>query len=284
MAPLTRRGFLGRALLGLGGLGASAFVYAHWIEPHWVSIVRRDMPIANLPDFWNGKVLAQVSDLHFGPADNDDYLCNAIRHATMELGADLLAITGDFMTCVDAEQVDRTARGLERVPLPPQGAVAILGNHDYGLGYKRSHVADRLSRRLDDLGIPVLRNASRSLRGLRIVGVDDYWGPYFDIAGAMASGNVEEPTIALCHNPDGADKPGWGSFRGWILSGHTHGGQCRLPGCAPPVMYVENRLYSQGAFDLGDGRWLYVNPGLGYSHRLRFAVRPEITLFTLRAA
>ncbi|MFO0865448.1 MAG: metallophosphoesterase [Gemmataceae bacterium] len=284
MSKLTRRGFLGRALLGLGGLGASAFVYAHWIEPYWVSIVRRDMPIANLPSFWNGKVLAQVSDLHFGPANNDEYLRNAIQSATTEFGADLLAITGDFMTCVEAEQVDRTARGFEGITLPPQGAVAILGNHDYGNTYRRPFVADRLSRLLADVGIPMLRNSSRSIRGLRIVGVDDYWGPNFDIAAAMASGDPNEPTIALCHNPDGADKPGWGNYQGWILSGHTHGGQCKVPGCAPPVMYVENRRYSQGAFDLGDGRWLYVNPGLGYSHRLRFSVRPEITLFTLRTA
>jgi predicted MPP superfamily phosphohydrolase len=284
MAKLTRRGFLGQAFLGLGGLGASAFVYAHWIEPHWVSIVRRDMPIANLPAFWNGKVLAQVSDLHFGPANNDDYLRRTIESVTTELGADLLAITGDFMTCVESEQVDRTARGLEGISLPPQGAIAILGNHDYGNTFRRFQVADRLSRQLAGVGIPVLRNSSRSIHGLRIVGMDDYWGPYFDIAAAMASGDPSEPTIALCHNPDGADKPGWGDYRGWILSGHTHGGQCRIPGCAPPVMYVENRRYTQGAFDLGDGRWLYVNPGLGYSHRLRFAVRPEITLFTLKTA
>lgn len=281
---ITRRGFLGTALGGLCATGLGGFVYAHWIEPYWVSVVRHDMHIANLPAFWDGKILAQVTDLHFGPADNDDYLTRSIRFATTECGADLLAITGDFMTCVDAEQVDRVARAFENIPLPPQGAVAILGNHDYGHDYVRSHVADRLTRFIENQGITMLRNTSRSIHGLRIVGMDDYWGPYFDIARGMASGDPSEPTLVLCHNPDGADKAGWGDYRGWILSGHTHGGQCRCPGFTPPVMCVENRRYSQGKFDLGDGRTLYVNPGLGYSHRLRFAVRPEITLFTLRAA
>lgn len=284
MTKTTRRGFLGRALLGMAGVTASSLAYAYWIEPFWVSVVRLDMPIAGLPPFWNGKVLAQVSDLHFGPADNDAYLRNAIRHASAECGADLLAITGDFMTCEGAEEIDRTSRGLEGIPLPPLGAVAILGNHDYGRHWRQEHVADRLCRRLDDLGIGVLRNECRSIRGLCFAGVDDYWSPRFDVARTMASGKADEPTIALCHNPDGADRPGWGSYRGWILSGHTHGGQCRMPFLPPPVTCVDNPRYAQGIYDLGNGRTLYINPGLGYSHRLRFVVRPEISLFTLRAA
>jgi hypothetical protein len=88
----------------------------------------------------------------------------------------------------------------------------------------------------------------------------------------------------LCHNPDGADQPGWGDYQGWILAGHTHGGQCRPPFCRPPCLPVENPRYVAGEVDLGDGRRLYINRALGHLLRLRFNVRPEITAFRLTRA
>ncbi|MEO1082736.1 MAG: hypothetical protein AAFY88_00695, partial [Acidobacteriota bacterium] len=75
----------------------------------------------------------------------------------------------------------------------------------------------------------------------------------------------------------------WHDFSGWILSGHTHGGQCKPPFLPPPILPVENRRYTAGAFELEGGRRLYINRGLGYLKRVRFNVRPELTLFTLRA-
>ena len=72
--------------------------------------------------------------------------------------------------------------------------------------------------------------------------------------------------------------------RGWILSGHTHGGQCKPPFLPPPIIPVKNKRYTAGEFDLGDGRPLYINRGLGHLIRARFNARPEVTVFRLRAA
>jgi len=47
---------------------------------------------------------------------------------------------------------------------------------------------------------------------------------------------------------------------------------------------VRNRRDTAGAFALDGGRTLYVNGGVGHLWRVRFNVRPEITLFTLRDA
>jgi hypothetical protein len=96
--------------------------------------------------------------------------------------------------------------------------------------------------------------------------------------------NPAEAALVLCHNPDAADEPVWAGYRGWILAGHTHGGQCKPPFLPPPLLPVKNRRYTCGAFDLGDGRNLYISRGLGYLRRVRFGVRPEITLFRLVAA
>jgi uncharacterized protein len=94
----------------------------------------------------------------------------------------------------------------------------------------------------------------------------------------------KDVNLVLCHNPDVADLPIWKGYQGWILSGHTHGGQCKPPFLPPPILPVRNRRYTAGEIDLNDGRRLYINRGLGYFRRVRFNVRPEITVFALTRA
>jgi hypothetical protein len=90
--------------------------------------------------------------------------------------------------------------------------------------------------------------------------------------------------IVLSHNPDTADLPGWGAYSGWILSGHTHGGQCKPPFLPPPLLPVRNRRYTCGEFELAGGRRLYISRGVGHLQRVRFNVRPEITVFRMERA
>jgi predicted MPP superfamily phosphohydrolase len=80
------------------------------------------------------------------------------------------------------------------------------------------------------------------------------------------------------------DLPGWGAFNGWVLAGHTHGGQCKAPFLPPPILPVKNKRYSSGEFALAGGRRLYINRGVGTYLPVRFNVRPEVTVFTLEAS
>ena len=79
--------------------------------------------------------------------------------------------------------------------------------------------------------------------------------------------------------PKAVDRPDWSGYRGWVLSVHTHGGQCK-----PPLLPVANRRYTSGEFDLWDGRRLYINRGLRHLLRVRFNAPPEITVFELLSA
>lgn len=254
--------------------------YAWRFEPHWVQVVRRDMPLAGLPSVLTGRTVAQVSDLHVGPVVDSDHLIAALRYLHA-LQPDLIVLTGDFMTCWRGEQVDEAAGVLEHLPPAPLGRVAVLGNHDYGESWRYNEVAERLAVRLADLGITLLRNANCNIDGLQVVGIDDFWTQNFRPADALAGVDLTSDSIILCHNPDAADVPVMKGFRGWMLSGHTHGGQCKPPFLPPPLLPVRNRRYTCGAFDLGDGRSMYINRGLGYIRRVRFNARPEITLFRL---
>ena len=84
-----------------------------------------------------------------------------------------------------------------------------------------------------------------------------------------------------CHNPDGVDLLGWQNYHSWILSGHTHGGQCKPPFLPPPLLPVINRRYTSGEFDLSGSRRLYISRGIGHIMKVRFNMRPEVTLFEL---
>ena len=95
----------------------------------------------------------------------------------------------------------------------------------------------------------------------------------------MQNFDREKANIALCHNPDVCDLDI--GFDSWILSGHTHGGQCKAPFLPPPLLPVKNKKYASGEIDLEDGRTLYINRAIGHLWQVRFNVRPEITIFEL---
>src|SRR5581483_6522668 len=132
------------------------------------------------------------------------------------------------------------------------------GNHDYGLGWNNPAAADALVRAVTASGVTVLRNAARDVDGLTVIGLDDLWDGRFDPGAVSAELGRETASVVLCHNLDAADRPRWSGYRGWILSGHTHGGQVKPPFLPPPLLPVTNRRYTAGPFDLYDGRWLYV--------------------------
>jgi predicted MPP superfamily phosphohydrolase len=209
---------------------------------------------------------------------------DALRTAAA-LEPDLVALTGDFVSYRTAHECEELARVLRWLPRGRLGTVAALGNHDYGDGWRQLDVADAVSDVVRDAGATVLRNARVELAGLQLAGLGDLWSPEYPAAAAAVAGlDRAAPTVVLCHNPDALDWPMWDGVRGWVLAGHTHGGQCKPPFLPPPILPVHNKRYSAGALDVGPGRTLYVNRGLGHLYQVRFNVRPEITLFTLETA
>lgn len=283
---MRRREFLWRGALAAGAGAAGLTGYTVGVEPEWLEIVRRDLPIIGLPATLAGATLVQVSDVHVGPLVSDDYVVRTFAR-TAALRPDLVVVTGDMLT-------HRASRGeaqyaqlravLAHLPRGRLATLAILGNHDYGPGWQDAQVATRVHDELERAGARVLRNDACNVAGLDVVGVEDLWSGRADARLALARRTGAGPTLALCHNPDGTDELDWGDHRGWILAGHTHGGQCRLPFLPPPILPVRNRRYAAGEVSAPGGRTLYVNRGVGFTLPVRFNVRPEVTLFTLRPA
>ena len=274
----TRRRFLA----GLVAAPIVTALYTWRIEPTWVEFVHRDLPIANLPSGLVGKTLVQLSDIHIGSQVADDHITDVFARVAA-LQPDIVVHTGDLITYAGPKTLEKARTLLGAFPRGKLGTFATLGNHDYGKRWSEPEVARQVAGLLDHAGCTVLRNQQAEVAGLKIIGLDDLWGRQFRPQLVLPQLAPGEPALVLSHNPDTCDRPGWSGYRGWILAGHTHGGQCKPPFLPPPLLPVRNRRYTAGAFDLGDGRNLYINRGVGHLLRVRFNVRPEVTVFRLTA-
>jgi hypothetical protein len=280
MDAMDRRQFLRYGMGTFVACAAGIGGYTWQVEPHFVETVHRLLPIEHLPTRLRGNKLVHVSDFHVGPYVDSDYLTSTFRKIR-SMNPDIITITGDLITYRGPEQFTQLKSILKEFPHGRRATVAILGNHDYGRAWSEPHVADRVLSEMTSAGITVLRNEAYDVDGLLLIGMDDLWAGRFVPQEVIRVCQPSRAAIVLCHNPDALDRPGWGDYVGWVLSGHTHGGQCKPPFLPPPLLPVQNHQYISGELKLSDGRRVYINRGLGHLLKVRFNVRPEITLFTL---
>jgi predicted MPP superfamily phosphohydrolase len=279
---LTRRAFLRRLLIagaGLGAAGSACGAYARLLEPRWFEVEHISVALARLPQAMDGFTVAHLSDLHTGPYLGPAELALAVD-TVKGLTPQAIVISGDFVS-----RGNDWHRAELLAPLAslraPFGVFAVLGNHDHWTDPAR--VASAVQR----LGITVLANSSRQWsdtgQGLWLLGVDDIWVGAGSLETALAGVPEDACRLLLVHEPDFADR----SARLGIdlqLSGHSHGGQVRLPLVGAPLLPQWGRKYPIGLQPAG-ASWVYTNRGLGVvDPPLRLNCRPEITLLTLRTS
>ncbi len=224
-----------------------------------------------MPAVFDRLRVVQLSDIHHSLFISLPKVEWAVETAN-RLEADVVALTGDFVT-FSPDYVRPVSRALGKLKAP-MGVFAVLGNHDYRVG------ADFIARELRRHGIQVLRNRHTALRRghhkLWLAGVDDLWYSC-DLARA-ARGIPAGPKILLCHNPLIISQAARYGFD-LVLSGHTHGGQVRLPGLKS--FYRSARFWT--GWDRLHHTQIYVNRGLGQVVvPFRLGCPPEIALFELR--
>ena len=277
---MDRRKFI-RNSFGLAvGLGLGTCLYTWQVEPFWLEFVHHKLPIKNLPRHLIGKTVMQISDVHIGNMVDNQYLIDSFKLA-QEMNPDYVVYTGDFVSFEDKTQFSQLKKVMAHAVIGSVGTYGVLGNHDYGHNWSQPYVADKITSQLEASGITILRNQQEEKEGLNIIGFDDCWGTNFKPEAVMNQYDATKANLLLCHNPDVCDRDVWNGYQGWILSGHTHGGQCKPPFLPPPLLPVKNKLYTAGEIDLKDGRMLYINRAIGHLLQVRFNVRPEITVFEL---
>ena len=164
----------------------------------------------------------------------------------------------------------------------PDGVVAILGNHDYltDVGLIRTCIRQA--------GVTLLLNDVLTLRragsNLHVAGVDDVMEGRSRLDLVLQELPEDGAAILLAHEPDFADVASATGRFDLQLSGHSHGGQARVPVLGRAVLPPFSQRYTRGLHEVG-GMFVYTNRGLGtVNARLRFGCRPEITALTLRSS
>lgn len=241
-------------------------------------IVDIEVRLDRLPKALDGLTIAQITDVHVGPTIKRDYVRRIVNRVN-EIGADLVAITGDV---VDG----RVSRLMEHArPLADlkarYGSFVVTGNHEYYSG------ADEWLDAFRDLGLKTLENQHEVVEhngaSLVVGGVHDYK------ASAVNPDHVSDPALAaagapddavkilLAHQPRTADAAEAAGFD-LQLSGHTHGGQFW-----PWNHFVRfQQPYVAGLHQHGKMQ-IYTSRGTGYwGPPKRFGAPSEITRITLR--
>jgi uncharacterized protein len=279
--PTTRRKFL--KLAAAAGVTALTIDTA-LLEPNRPHIVRKDVRLKRWPSRLDGFTIALLSDFHY-----DAYFSVHPLRAAIDmvngLSPDLIVLTGDFVSAplIGSDQKASAAAEpcarLIRQMHAPHGLWAILGNHDYSTD--PAHVAAVLRSE----GIHVLENQSAAIEhdGTRfwLAGVNDVFADAADLDKTLHGVPSSEATVLLAHEPDYADYVA--KFPVDLqLSGHSHGGQVRLPLVLPLYLPELARKYVLGMYHIGP-LTLYTNAGLGTVNLpVRFNCPPEITLLTVR--
>lgn len=271
--------------LGLaGGIGAAWLAYeAGWRTPRRLAITTCDIA---LPSWRVAEPLRLLvmSDFHAcGPHMTARRLAAVVARA-QTLAPDLVLLLGDFV----ATHALRTGRLAPEAiadlldPLrAPLGVAAVLGNHDW------KEDPRRVRRALEAVDVRVLENEALRLRhhdqDFWLAGLEDGRFGLPDLARTLAPLDGDLPVILMSHSPDVfVDLP---AHVGLTVSGHTHGGQIRLPWLGPLLTCsAHGRRFAKGHVIEG-GRQLFVSSGLGCSVLpARLGVVPEIALLTLSGA
>jgi uncharacterized protein len=277
----SRRQFLLQSLnLGVVGASALATSYGIYEARKTPGLVKLDIPIARLPQAFDGFRIVQICDIHAGLTVDRDWVEKVVEEVQKQ-SADLIAFVGDM--------VDGSVPALETTVAPfmdlqaPYGKFFTTGNHEYYSGALPWIEHARV------LGFDVLMNEHRKIEkngsSIVLAGVTDYTaGQFFkdqasDPHKAVEGTSTEDVRILMAHQPRTLYQ--FGDLKiDFTMHGHTHGGQ----------FIPWNWFATIGQpFIKGLHRWneglVYVSKGTGYwGPPVRLGARSEVTVFSLRKA
>jgi len=274
---ITRRDFL-KLLTNASILSVGAITTLLVVENEKESPVveRVQIPIPGLPSSLEGFRIVQISDIHYYPFTTIELVDLMVRMSN-QLKPDLVVLTGDFIWH-EVEAIFDITSSLAQLNAK-YGVFAGLGNHEHWTDVKV------VTQGLEEARLPLLVNQGMPIPVgkdvLYLASLDDGWSGKPDLAGAMENWPSNAPTVLLMHEPDLAPKYAPDKRINLQLSGHSHGGQVRLPAVGPLILPYLSWKYPMGLYNI-DGMWLYTNRGIGTTNvPLRVNCAPEITELTL---
>lgn len=273
ITSLSRRRFL---TAGIGLIGGLFLGKACWYEPRTFVVEELQLSVAKIPPGPSLRIV-HLSDLHLRSLPNH---FAAAATTINELRPDLILLTGDYL---DQARKLEGALNFVKMLRSEGGIFAVQGNWEYWARLE----GEPLRRQLAKVGVDLLINERRDLliRGipLSILGID-YPSASHGLEKIRQTATGNRLNIVLSHVPAfGHDR--LAPVADLILSGHTHGGQVRLPYIHPFYLPRFSAPFVSGLYRVtANNIPLYVNRGMGTSVLpMRLFCQPEIALLQLHS-
>jgi uncharacterized protein len=248
-------------------------------EAHQARVISTSVTIRDLHSSLDGFRIVQMSDFHLYPYTQPELIQQAVNLCN-ETDPDLVVLTGDYVWR-QVGAIEELAHLFSNIRAK-HGVFAIVGNHDIRAG------VDTIVGSLQRHNIQVLVNQGALINEgegcFYLAGLDDGQIGHADPGKALAGAPPAVPVVLLVHEPDLADQMSMDSRIILQLSGHTHGGQVRLPHLGSMVLPYLGRKYDYGLYRVNQ-MWLYTSGGIGtISVPFRCRCPPEVTEITLLRA
>jgi predicted MPP superfamily phosphohydrolase len=256
---------------------AGTLVYGSLVAANQMVVERKTLRLPRWPKHLSGYRIGLLADLHV----RDRYtvaLTQRAVEAVLWEAPDTYVIAGDFVGYYKPEVPWLLEEALESFRRSGNPVLGVPGNHDYWSGNPTL-----LAPVLDGLGIRLLRNEVVSHDGIVWAGIDSYNAlhsdPFTTMAKAHQAVDDGQPVVAIWHEPDAVEFLPEGASL--MLSGHSHGGQFRLPWGWTPMHTRGGEKYVEGFYPDAPTP-VYVSRGLGTTGPpSRLGVLPEVTILTL---
>jgi predicted MPP superfamily phosphohydrolase len=265
------------------GTGTFLALYAYWVEPHRLTVVRQTLVSPKFPPGPPLRLL-HLADLHLERMTARE---EELQRLIKDLKPDAILFSGDFLNLSFAMDPEAWAdvRALLEEWKAPLGTFVVPGSPPVDLPEVLPHLLEGFThiRCLHGEKVPLRVNN----RTIDLVGLECTHKPFLDgpkLLAALGGAVCSRFTILLYHTPDLAPEAAEAGVD-LMLSGHTHGGQVRIPGMGavyPSSLY--GKRFEAGRYLL-DRMTLYVSRGIGMeglaAPRVRFLCSPEITLWEI---
>ncbi|MBN1264068.1 MAG: metallophosphoesterase [Anaerolineales bacterium] len=262
-------------------IGTVLVIYGFWIEPRQLRLTHQKLTAEGFKPARPLRLL-HLGDLHFErKTRREDQLLEMVR----ELQPDVILFSGDFLSysyTYDRETWS-AANAFLRSFSAPLGVFCVRGSPPVD-------PEPVLGEILQGTEFVRLQNEYRTVpfgeENFDLIGVNCSHNPEQDreLLQQAATGSHASLKILLYHSPDLAPEAAEAGIT-LQLSGHTHGGQVRLPGFG--ALYAASlygKRFESGRYQLG-GLTLYVTRGLGLegkgAPRVRFLCPPEVVLWEI---
>lgn len=241
-------------------------------------IVEEIIETDKIPEEFDNYTIIQLTDIHIGQWINKEIL-EGIIEIVNELNADLIVMTGDYVSYKTEEHLDELEEAFKKIKRH-DAILSVLGNHDHWTD------SDKVKKTLKNAGIINLENdvysIERNDKRLQIAGADSTTYNKDNIDKIINKIDKEYPAIMLVHEPDFADITSKYDSFFLQLSGHSHGGQIEIPKIGTPVRGKNFKKYPSGRYEVNN-MVQYTSRGVGTNaFWIRINCPPEITKITLK--